>query len=353
MTSPSPSTFRPKLKDQEYMELVFENGQFLAKSQRSKAFSLENQRTKSIVDLYEDEYNEDFMKSIIHGADKKLQVCSRNIMFFIVAAYETKMLMNHHLNLVQSLKASSSKKMVVDYENRKDNEFIPPDEQSVVAERSVELGFDSTEFTEDSEGSTYLSSSLDDESDDPRPRVPARTRKSLVKRRRSNSNELYNSSEKNQRSDINKKMRKLQNLLPNSGKDDNESTLDEAINYMTTLQLQVQMMTMSNRFAAPAMMLPLGPHYSQMGLPTCMQMGLPQFLPPPVLGSGGNSADMLRFLNHPTGLITPMQNSALFTPMGNYFPPSCAAFPNQIQNSTSLSNLDDATTDGGSLSGKK
>ncbi|KAG5379874.1 hypothetical protein IGI04_027716 [Brassica rapa subsp. trilocularis] len=318
------------------MELVFENGQFLAKSQRSKAFSLENQRTKSIVDLYEDEYNEDFMKSIIHGADKKLQ----------------------------SLKASSSKKMVVDYENRKDNEFIPPDEQSVVAERSVELGFDSTEFTEDSEGSTYLSSvrrlvaswfaqSLDDESDDPRPRVPARTRKSLVKRRRSNSNELYNSSEKNQRSDINKKMRKLQNLLPNPGKDDNESTLDEAINYMTTLQLQVQMMTMSNRFAAPAMMLPLGPHYSQMGLPTCMQMSLPQFLPPPVLGSGGNSPDMLRFLNHPTGLITPMQNSALFTPMGNYFPPSCAAFPNQIQNSTSLSNLDDATTDGGSLSGKK
>ncbi|WZZ05494.1 transcription factor PIF6 isoform X4 [Brassica napus] len=325
MTSPSPSTFRPKLKDQEYMELVFENGQFLAKSQRSEAFSLENQRTKSIVDLYEDEYNEDFMKSIIHGADKKLQ----------------------------SLKASSSKKMVVDYENRKDNEFIPPDELSVVAERSVELGFDSTDFTEDSEGSTYLSSSLDDESDDPRPRVPARTRKSLVKRRRSNSNELYNSSEKKQRSDINKKMRKLQNLLPNSGKDDNESTLDEAINYMTTLQLQVQMMTMSNRFAAPAMMLPLGPHYSQMGLPTCMQMGLPQFLPPPVLGSGGNSADMLRFLNHPTGLITPMQNSALFTPMGNYFPPSCAAFPNQIQNSTSLSNLDDATTDGGSLSGKK
>ncbi|CAF2175998.1 hypothetical protein BRARA_G01952 [Brassica rapa] len=314
-----------RLKDQEYMELVFENGQFLAKSQRSEAFSLENQRTKSIVDLYEDEYNEDFMKSIIHGADKKLQ----------------------------SLKASSSKKMVVDYENRKDNEFIPPDELSVVAERSVELGFDSTDFTEDSEGSTYLSSSLDDESDDPRPRVPARTRKSLVKRRRSNSNELYNSSEKKQRSDINKKMRKLQNLLPNSGKDDNESTLDEAINYMTTLQLQVQMMTMSNRFAAPAMMLPLGPHYSQMGLPTCMQMGLPQFLPPPVLGSGGNSADMLRFLNHPTGLITPMQNSALFTPMGNYFPPSCAAFPNQIQNSTSLSNLDDATTDGGSLSGKK
>lgn len=55
-----------RLTDQEYMELVFENGQFLAKSQRSNAFSLQNQRTKSIVDLYEEEYNEDFK-----------QVCSR------------------------------------------------------------------------------------------------------------------------------------------------------------------------------------------------------------------------------------------------------------------------------------
>ncbi|CAH8368587.1 unnamed protein product [Eruca vesicaria subsp. sativa] len=301
------------------MELVFENGQFLAKSQRSNAFSLQNQRTKLIVDLYEAEYNEDFKKSI-HGGDEKL--------------VDT-----------QTLKATSSKTMVVDYENRKEIEFIPPDEQSVVAERSVELGFDSTDFTEDSGGSTYLSSSLDD----PRPRVPARTRKALVKRRR--SSELYNSPEKKQRNDINKKMRILQNLLPNSNKDDNESTLDEAINYMTTLQLQLQMMTMGNRFVTPAMMLPLGPQYSQMGLPTCMQMGVPQFMPAPVLGAG-NSADMLRFLNHP-GLLT-MQNSAFFNPNGNYFsqsvPPSCAAFPNQIKK---LSNLDNARTDGGIFSGKK
>lgn len=289
------------------MELVFENGQFLAKSQRSNAFSLQNQRTKSIVDLYEEEYNEDFK---------------------------------------QTLKDCSSKNMVVDYQ---EVEFIPPDEQSVVvAKRSVEFSFDSTDFTADSEWSTYLSS---DESD-PRPRVPARTRKALVKRRR--SNELYNSPEKKQRNDINKKLRALQNLLPKSDKEDNESTLDEAINYVTNLQLQVQMMTMSNGFVAPAMMLPFGPHYSQMGLPTCMQMGVPQFLPPPVLGSG-YSADMQMFLNHP-GLM-PMQNSAFFNPAENYFPqsvpPSCVAFPNQIQNSTTLSNLDDARTHGGSLSGKK
>lgn len=62
----------------------------------------------------------------------------------------------NQLNLIQTLKASSSKRMVVDYENR--NDIVPPDEQSAVAERSVELGYESTDFTEDSEESTYQSS---------------------------------------------------------------------------------------------------------------------------------------------------------------------------------------------------
>jgi hypothetical protein len=127
--------------------------------------------------------------------------------------------------------------------------------------------------------------------------------------------------------------------------------LDEAINYMTNLQLQVQMMTMGNRFVTPSMMMPLGPNYSQMGLAmgVGMQMGEQQFLPAHVLGAGlpgiNDSADMLRFLNHP-GLM-PMQNSAPFIPTENCspqsVPPSCAAFPNQIPNPNSLSNLDGAT----------
>ncbi|KAG2258876.1 hypothetical protein Bca52824_078170 [Brassica carinata] len=278
------------------MELVFENGQILAKSQRSNGFSMHNQRTKSIVDLYEAEYNEDFKKTI-HGADTS----------------------DKNLVDTQSLKASSSKRMVVDYENRKD--IVPPDEQSVVAERSVELGYDSTDFTEDSEESTYQSSRLDDV----RPQVPARTSNVLVKRRR----------KQKQTNDTNKKMRNLQDLLPNSQKDDNEALLDEAINYMTTLQHQVQMMTMGNRFVTPATMLPLGPQYSQMGLATGMQMGVPQLLPAPVLGAGlplvSTSADVLRVLNHPVGpVLMPIQNSALFTPTENYLPqsvPPVCCFP--------------------------
>ncbi|KAJ0246445.1 hypothetical protein HA466_0169840 [Hirschfeldia incana] len=311
------------------MELVFENGQILAKSQRASDFSLQNQRTESIVDLYEAEYNEDFKKSI-HGADtsEKILVDTQVVPEpLVVAAYDANMLMNQ-LNLIQTLKGSSSKRMVVDYENRKD--VVPPDEQSAVAERSVELSYESTDFTEDSEESTYQSSSLDDV----RARAPARTSKVLVKRRR----------KQKQTNDINKKMRNLQDLLPNSQK----------------------MMTMGNRFVTPATMLPLGPHYSQMGQATGIQMGVPQLLAPPVLGAGlplvsnglplvSTSPDVLRVLNHP-GLM-PIQNSALFTPTENYLPqsipPAYAAFPNQMPNSTTSSNLNDARTDGVDLSGKK
>ncbi|CAH8269479.1 unnamed protein product [Arabidopsis lyrata] len=359
------------------MELVFENGQILAKGQRSNV-PLQNQRTKSIMDLYEAEYNEDFMKSIIHGgggggANKNLGDTQVVPQSHVVPAHETNMLeSNKHVDdstLIETLKASSSKRMMVDYDNRKKIKFIPPDEQSVVAKRMVESGFNTSSagFTEDSEGSMYLSSSLDDESDDARPQVPARTRKALVKRKR--NAEAYNSPERKQRRDVNKKMRTLQDLLPNSHEDDNESMLDEAINYMKNLQLQVQMMTMGNRFVTPSMMLPLGLHYSQMDLAMGMgmQMGAQQFLPAHVLGAGlpgiNDSADMLRFLNHP-GLMQ-MQNSAPFTPTEDCspqsVPPSCAAFPNQIPNPTSLSNLDGASpytrnqgtlTDEGILPGK-
>lgn len=94
-------------------------------------------------------------------------------------------------------------------------------------------------------------------------------------------------------------------------------------------------MTMGNRFVTPSMMLPWGPHYSQMGLAACMQMGVPQFMPAPVPIC--DAENMRRFLNHP-GLM-PMQNSALFAPMDNCYPqsvpPSCVTIPNQPPNSTS------------------
>ncbi|CAH8268044.1 unnamed protein product [Arabidopsis lyrata] len=312
------------------------------------------------MDLYEAEYNEDFMKSIIHGggggANKNLGDTQVVPQSHVVPPHETDMLeSNRHVDgstLIETLKASSSKRMMIDYDNRMKIKFIPPDEQSVVAERMVESGFNTSSagFTEDSEGSMYLSSMTSQ---------MMRGHKFLQEQEKlwSKNAEAYNSPERKQRRDINKKMRTLQDLLPNSHKDDNESVLDEAINYMKNLQLQVQMMTMGNTFVTPSMMLPF------MG----MQMGAQQFLPAHVLGAGlpgiNDSADMLRFLNHP-GLIQ-MQKSAPFTPTEDCspqsVPPSCAAFPNHIPNSTSLSNLDGASpytrnqgtlTDEGILPGK-
>ncbi|VVB06582.1 unnamed protein product [Arabis nemorensis] len=319
------------------MELVFENGQIIAKGQRSNVFSSQNRRTISIMDLYEAEYNEDFKKSIHGGSGADSGVSIKNLV-------ETQVVPDHHLVAV---KASSSKTMIATCENRNNIEFIPPDEQSVVAERSIESGFDSYFSTDDTEGSKYLlSSSQDDDSDDARQR---RTRKYLEKRKQ--STEGYSSSEGTQtRMEINKRFRALQDLLPNPPMGEtmlDEAALDEAISYLKNLQNQVQMMTMGNRFVAPLppVMLPWDPYYSQMGLP--MGMGCaPQFL------------------NHPW--LRPMHTSWLYTPMENYapqsVPPSCAAPPDQRSNSTSAPNPDDATTDSRSqgtgtdgeiLSGKK
>ncbi|XP_064953504.1 transcription factor PIF1-like [Musa acuminata AAA Group] len=56
--------------------------------------------------------------------------------------------------------------------------------------------------------------------------------------------EIHNLSERRRRDRINAKMKALQELIPRCNKSDKASTLDEAIEYMKSLQLQVQMMSM-------------------------------------------------------------------------------------------------------------
>ncbi|KAK8565592.1 hypothetical protein V6N12_059150 [Hibiscus sabdariffa] len=69
--------------------------------------------------------------------------------------------------------------------------------------------------------------------------------------------EAHSLSERRRRDKINKKMRALQELIPNCNKVDKVSVLDEAIEYLKTLQLQVQMMSMGNSGVyMPPMMLP-------------------------------------------------------------------------------------------------
>ncbi|CAN6575882.1 unnamed protein product [Malus baccata var. baccata] len=101
--------------------------------------------------------------------------------------------------------------------------------------------------------------------------------------KRSRAAEVHNLSERRRRDRINEKMRALQELIPNCNKVDKASMLDEAIEYLKTLQLQVQMMSMGAGMYMPPMMLPPGmqhmhgpcmAHFSPMGVGMGMGMGL-------------------------------------------------------------------------------
>ncbi|XP_047151031.1 transcription factor PIF3-like [Vigna umbellata] len=76
--------------------------------------------------------------------------------------------------------------------------------------------------------------------------------------KRHRSAEVHNLSERRRRDRINEKMRALQELVPNCNKADKASMLDEAIEYLKTLQLQLQVMSMGTGLYMPAMMLPPG-----------------------------------------------------------------------------------------------
>ncbi|XP_044476728.1 transcription factor PIF7-like [Mangifera indica] len=73
--------------------------------------------------------------------------------------------------------------------------------------------------------------------------------------RRTRAAAVHNQSERRRRDRINQKMKALQRLVPNASKTDKASMLDEVIDYLKTLQAQVQMMMRSNM---PQMMMPLG-----------------------------------------------------------------------------------------------
>ncbi|MCL7049712.1 hypothetical protein MKW94_017263 [Papaver nudicaule] len=62
--------------------------------------------------------------------------------------------------------------------------------------------------------------------------------------RRARAAEVHNLSERRRRDRINEKMKALQELIPRCNKSDKASMLDEAIEYLKSLQLQVQMMSM-------------------------------------------------------------------------------------------------------------
>ncbi|CAL5092406.1 unnamed protein product [Urochloa decumbens] len=115
-----------------------------------------------------------------------------------------------------------------------------------------------------------------------------------AKRRR--AAEVHNLSERRRRDRINEKMKALQELIPHCNKTDKASMLDEAIEYLKSLQLQLQMMWMSGGMAAAAapVMFPAGVHqYMQrmaVGPPHVASMPRMPFMAPPAVQSPAAAA---------------------------------------------------------------
>lgn len=95
--------------------------------------------------------------------------------------------------------------------------------------------------------------------------------------RRTRVAEVHNLSERNRRNRINEKLKALQDLIPNSSKTDKASVLDEAIEYMKTLQMQLQMISMRSSLNVPAMMMPMNfpQAHMQMAQPHSIGLGVP------------------------------------------------------------------------------
>ncbi|XP_073004823.1 transcription factor PHYTOCHROME INTERACTING FACTOR-LIKE 13-like isoform X2 [Typha latifolia] len=83
--------------------------------------------------------------------------------------------------------------------------------------------------------------------------------------RRSRAAEVHNLSERRRRDRINEKMRALQELIPHCNKTDKASMLDEAIEYLKSLQMQVQIMWMGTGMA-PVIFPAVHQYMSHMGM---------------------------------------------------------------------------------------
>ncbi|KAK4786712.1 hypothetical protein SAY86_010545 [Trapa natans] len=84
--------------------------------------------------------------------------------------------------------------------------------------------------------------------------------------RRCRAAEVHNLSERRRRDRINEKMKALQELIPHCNKTDKASMLDEAIEYMKSLQLQLQVICTRSGMAAPIMFPAMQPYVSPMGM---------------------------------------------------------------------------------------
>ncbi|XWS76142.1 hypothetical protein CRYUN_Cryun01aG0151300 [Craigia yunnanensis] len=146
--------------------------------------------------------------------------------------------------------------------------------------------------------------------------------------KRSRAAEVHNLSERRRRDRINEKMRALQELIPRCNKSDKASMLDEAIEYLKSLQLQVQMMSMGCGMV-PMMFPGVQQYMPTMGMGIGMGMGMGMDM--------GISRPMMPFPNVLAGSALPTPAAAAHLgprfPMPAFHmpPPVPAPDPSRIQ----------------------
>lgn len=159
----------------------------------------------------------------------------------------------------------------------------------------------------DAEDSECHSEDVEEESVGVKKTAPSRASGS----KRSRAAEVHNLSERRRRDRINEKMRALQELIPNCNKVDKASMLDEAIEYLKTLQLQVQIMSMGAGLCMPPMMLPTGmqpmhaphmAHFSPMAIGMGMGLGMGFGMGMPDMNGGSSGY-------HPMIHVPPVQGA--------------------------------------------
>ncbi|KAL5198936.1 hypothetical protein ABZP36_002448 [Zizania latifolia] len=142
-----------------------------------------------------------------------------------------------------------------------------------------------------------------------------RSSKRPAAKRRTRAAEVHNMSERRRRDRINGKMRALQELVPHCNKTDKASILDEAIEYLKSLQLQLQIMWMTTGIAP--MMFP----------------GAPQLMPPMRMGLNTACMPAVQGLNQ-LQRATHHMNNPLPNQMPQIPPPVMNApnVPNEMHN---------------------
>ncbi|PIA39869.1 hypothetical protein AQUCO_02600376v1 [Aquilegia coerulea] len=179
--------------------------------------------------------------------------------------------------------------------------YIGTDKQSTSTQRHKRKGRDADESECQSEDAEFESAGAN--------KIPQRS----TSTRRSRAAEVHNLSERRRRDRINEKMRALQELIPHCNKSDKASMLDEAIEYLKSLQLQVQMMWMGSGMAP--MMFPGVQHYmSRMSMGMGTHHSLSSIHSPmqlPRVSLVDQSMTSTRLPNHPA-MCPPVLNGVNF-----------------------------------------